>query len=102
VWWLVWAASTAVSGFSIATSFTQDAQGIADNTVTTIVAYLLALAALLLAMEVFLGFERQPVERKAKRWVIVAEEPATPADKHTEPHPEPAAQVESEGQNPAA
>jgi Domain of unknown function (DUF4328) len=102
VWWLVWAASTAVSGFSIATSFTQDAQGIADNTVTTIVAYLLALAALLLAMKVFLGFERQPVERQAKRWVIVAEERATPADKHAEPDPEPAAQVESEGQNPAA
>ena len=38
-----------VSVFSIATSFTTDAQGIADNTVTTIVAYLLALAALLLA-----------------------------------------------------
>jgi Domain of unknown function (DUF4328) len=90
VWWLVWLASTAVSVFSIATSFTQDAQGIADNTVTTIVAYLLALAALLLAMKVFLGFERQPVERPAKRWVIVAEEPQA------------AASVESEGQNPAA
>ena len=45
--WSGWL-STAVSVFSIATSFTQDAQGIADNTVTTIVAYLLALAALLL------------------------------------------------------
>ena len=64
-------ASTAVSVFSIATSFTQDAQGIADNTVTTIVAYLLALAALLLVDEGVLGFERRPVERPAKRWVIV-------------------------------
>ena len=90
VWWLVWVASTAVSVFSIASSFTQDAQGIADNTVITIVAYLLALAALLLATKVFLGFERQPVERPAKRWVIVAEET------------QPAAPVESEGQNPAA
>ncbi len=35
VWWLVWVASTVVSIFSIATSFTTDAQGIADNTVTT-------------------------------------------------------------------
>jgi hypothetical protein len=95
VWWLVWVASTALSVFSIATSFTQDAQGIADNTVTTIVAYLLGLAALLLAMKVFLGFERQPVERPAKRWVIVAEEAA-------DEEPEPAAPVESEGQNPAA
>ena len=90
VWSLVWVASTALSVFSIATSFTQDAQGIADNTVITIVAYLLALAALLLAMKVFLGFERQPVERPAKRWVIVAAEL------------QPAAPVESEEQNPAA
>lgn len=90
VWWLVWVASTAVSVFSIATSFTRDAQGIADNTVVTIVAYLLALAALLLVTKVFLGFERQPVERPAKRWVIVP-------DQH-----QPAGPVESEGQNPAA
>ena len=71
--------STAVSVFSIATSFTTDAQGIADNTVTTIVAYLIALAALLLATRVFLGFERRPVERPAKRWVMVADEQAAPA-----------------------
>jgi Domain of unknown function (DUF4328) len=93
VWWLVWVTSTVLSIVSIATSFTQDAQGIANNTVTTIVAYLLGLAALLLAMKVFDGFERQPVERPAKRWVIVAEEV-----KETEPP----APVESEGQNPAA
>jgi hypothetical protein len=90
VWWLVWFASTAVSVFSIATSFTTEAQGIADNTVATCVAYLLALAALLLAMKVFRGFESQPVERAARRWVIVAEETRQ------------AAPVESEGQNPAA
>lgn len=105
VWWLVWVFSTVVSLFSIATSFTQDPQGIADNTVTTIVAYLLALAAVLLAMQVFLGFERQPVERAAKRWVIVrddagATDPST--EEHTDAAPEPAAAVESEGQNPAA
>ncbi len=102
VWWIVWIFSTAVSVFSIATSFAQDPQGIADNTVTTIVAYLLALAALLLAMKVFLGFERQPVERQAKRWVIVRDEAAPSAEKRTEPEPESAAAVESEGQNPAA
>ncbi len=93
VWWLVWVASTALSVFSIATSFTTDAQGIANNTVTTIVAYLMGMAALLLAMKVFGGFERQPVERPTRRWVMVAEE-VTAA--------EPAAPVESEGQNPAA
>ncbi|MGX9789046.1 DUF4328 domain-containing protein [Mycobacterium sp. MMS18-G62] len=101
-WWLVWITSTAVSGWSIATSFTTDPQGIADNTVTTIVAYLLGLAALVLATKVFLGFERQPVERAAKRWVIVADKNATPAEKPHAAEPEPASAVESEGQNPAA
>lgn len=108
VWWVVWFFSTAVSIFSIATSFTQDPQGIADNTLTTIVAYLLALATLRLAMTVFLGFERRPVERPSKRWVMVRDEgdntanagPST--EKQAEPEPEPAAPVESEGQNPAA
>jgi hypothetical protein len=73
-WWCVWIFSTLLSVFSIATSFTSDAQGIADNTVTTIVAYLVALAALLLAYRVLLGFERTPVDRHVKRWVMVADE----------------------------
>jgi hypothetical protein len=101
VWWLVWVASTVVSVFSIATSFTTDAQGIADNTVTTTVAYLLALAALLLVMKVFHGFERQPVEKPSKRWVIVPDERAG-AEQQPEAEPENAVAVESEGQNPAA
>lgn len=94
VWWIVWVFSTAVSVFSIATSFTSDAQGIADNTVTTIVAYLLAMAALLLVARVLLGFEHSPVERPAKRWVIVAEK--------VETEQQSGVMVESEGQNPAA
>jgi Domain of unknown function (DUF4328) len=100
-WWLVWLASYAVSGLAIATSFTQDAQGIADNTVTTTVAYLLAMAALLLAAKVVLGFERQPVERPARRWVIVPDDQAATATP-TQSEPESEAPVESEGQNPAA
>ena len=99
VWWVVWVIGTAVSIFAFATSFTTDAQGIADNTVTTIVAYLLALAALLLALQVFLGFERQPVERPAKRWVMVAD---TSAVREPGERAEPASEVESKGQNPAA
>ena len=91
VWWIVWFLSTAVSIFSIATSFTQDLpQGIADNTVATIIAYLFA-AALLLAMKVFLGFERQPVERPSKRWVMVRDDGANTApsaEKQPEPEPE--------------
>ncbi len=92
VWWVVWVLSTAVSLFSIATSFTTDAQGIADNTVTTIVAYLIAMAAMVLTGRVLLGFESRPVERPAKRWVIVADQSGG----------ESAVPVESEGQNPAA
>lgn len=103
LWWVVWVASTAVAIFSIATSFTADPQGIADNTVTTIVAYLLGLAALLLALQVFLGFERQPVEQPSKRWVMVAAEPGeVPGDPRETNVPDPASAVEREGQNPAA
>jgi hypothetical protein len=100
-WWLTWVASTAVSIFSIATSFAADAQGIANNTVATTVAYLVALAALLLAWKVFLGFERQPVAKPATRWVMVPDD--QPADRRrAEAEPETDAAVESEGRNPAA
>jgi hypothetical protein len=97
----MWVASTALSVFSIATSLATDAQGIADNTVTTTVAYLAALAALLLVMKVFHGFERQPVEKPSKRWVIVPDE-RTSTEQRSDAEPENAAAVESEGQNPAA
>ncbi len=106
-WWLMWVVSTVISIFSIATSFATDAQGIANNTVTTTIAYLAALAALLLMNKVFEGFERQPVERPSKRWVVIADK-TTEADKaqSTEEdaavEPETAVPVESEGQNPAA
>lgn len=101
VWWLVWIASTAVSMFSIATSFATEAQAIADNTVTTTVAYLLAMAAVLLVMKVFDGFERQPVEKPSKRWVIVPDARVN-TETRRDNGPENAAAVESEGQNPAA
>lgn len=106
VWWVVWVLSTAVSVFSIATSFTTDAQGIADNTVTTIVAYLIAMAAMILAGRVLLGFERSPVDKPATRWVIVADQSANGKaprrDDDAEPDAESGVAVESEGQNPAA
>jgi hypothetical protein len=104
-WWCVWIFSTLVSVFSIATSFTRDAQGIADNTVTTVVAYLVALAALLLAHRVLLGFERVPVDRQVKRWVIVPDEAPPVRDEpepiDAEPTEVPVA-VESEQREPAA
>jgi hypothetical protein len=101
VWWALWALSTAVSVFAIATSFTTDAQGIADNTVTTIVAYLIAMAAMVSVARALLGFERRPVEKPSKRWVIVPDEsPRTRGAEKT--GPESSVPVESEGQNPAA
>lgn len=101
VWWLAWVASTVVSVFSMATSLATDAQGIANNTVTTTVAYLLALAAVLLVMKVFDGFERQPVEKPSKRWVIVPDD-RPGAGNRDDTQSQNAAAVESEGQNPAA
>ncbi|MDT5018300.1 MAG: hypothetical protein QOD39_4460, partial [Mycobacterium sp.] len=94
---------TVVSIFSIATSFATDAQGIANNTVTTTIAYLVALAGMLLVMKVFDGFERLPVAeaRQVRRWVILAD-PQADAEQLPEPESETAVAVESEGQNPAA
>ncbi|HYB36059.1 MAG TPA: DUF4328 domain-containing protein [Mycobacterium sp.] len=94
VWWIVWICSTAISVFATATSSAQNAQGIANNTVTMVLAYLLAAAAVAAAARVFEGFERKPVERPAHRWVVVAE------DRHAAPTP--AAAVELQGQEPAA
>ena len=62
---------------------------------TTIVAYLIAMATMVLVGRVLIGFERRPVERPAKRWVIVADA----ADRS---ETESGVPVESEGQNPAA
>ncbi|MGY4708112.1 DUF4328 domain-containing protein [Mycolicibacterium sp. CBM1] len=93
-WWVVWVLSTAVSIFGITTSFTTEPQGIADNTVTVIIAYLLGAAVLVLLWQVFDGFVRKPVERPLHRWVVVGQ------DAPAEPESPPA--VESSQQEPAA
>lgn len=95
-WWAVWILATVVCAYSIATSFTDDAQGIADNTVATALAYLSGLAALLLAARVYFGFERMPVDRPVKRWVMV------PADASDDAPGESPVPVESERREPAA
>jgi uncharacterized protein DUF4328 len=95
-WWAVWVLATIVCTYSIATSFTDDAQGIADNTVATIIAYLAGLAALLLAARIYSGFERAPVDRPVKRWVMV------PADASDDAPGESPVPVESERREPAA
>jgi hypothetical protein len=70
-WWLMWLLSSVMSIFATVTSGAQDSQGIANNTVAMIVAYLLALVAVLATTRLFEGFERKPVERPAHRWVVV-------------------------------
>jgi Domain of unknown function (DUF4328) len=93
-WWMAWVFSYLASIFAIATSFVTDAQGIANNTVLMVLAYLFAAATLAAAGRVFEGFERKPVERPAHRWVVVADDgPVTQAS---------AGPVELEGQEPAA
>jgi Domain of unknown function (DUF4328) len=91
-WWLLWMLSSVTSVFASLTSGAQDAQGIANNTVAMIVAYLLAVAAALATSRVFEGFERKPVQRPAHRWVMVPEDGA----------PQLAPAVELTGAEPAA
>lgn len=100
VWWCVWVVSSVVSAFAAVTALpfiTRDVQGAADNTLLTAVAYLLALAAVLLVRRVFQGFESTPVERAVKRWLVLGEngtvEPVAA---------ESAVPVESERRDPAA
>lgn len=93
-WWIAWLFSTGISIFGIATSFTTEPQGIADNTVTVIIAYLVGLATVVLLWRVFDGFVRKPVERPLHRWVIVADDQPAPTES--------AVAVESDRQEPAA
>jgi len=97
-WWIAWLFSYLVSIFAIVTSFATDAQGIANNTVMMVFAYLFAAVTVAAVARVFEGFERNPVERPARRWVVVGSD-------HQEQ--EAAAQpsvvpVELAGQEPAA
>ncbi|MEO6794855.1 MAG: DUF4328 domain-containing protein [Mycobacterium sp.] len=107
VWWVVWAASTAAAVFATATSWTTDAQGIADNTVATVFAYLLGLAAVVAVARVVEGFEQRSMGRPAHHWVVVADErrdatvPAGPLEV-PETAATPAAVLESDGREPAA
>ena len=71
MWWIAWTFSTAISAWAIWTSAATDPQGIADNTVTVIIAYLAGLAVLILLWRLFDGFDHRPVERPMHRWVMV-------------------------------
>lgn len=91
-WWIAWIGSYLVCIFAVISSFATDAQGIANNTVLMVFAYLFAAVTVAAVGRVFEGFERKPVERPAHRWVMVPEPVAQPS----------AGPVEMEGQEPAA
>ena len=93
-WWLLWLISSVTSVFASITSGAQDSQGIANNTVAMIVAYVIALAAVLATARLFEVFERKPVERPAHRWLIVPDDEVATTES--------AAAVELPGEEPAA
>lgn len=97
-WWLMWLVSTLTSVFASITSGAPDAQGIANNTVAMIVAYLVALAATLTTVKLYESFERKPVERPAHRWVVVGDD----GEDYPAGGTESAAAVELPGEEPAA
>lgn len=92
LWWIAWVVAYLICGWAIWTSRATDAQGIADNTVTMIVAYLAGVAVLVLVWRVFDGFVRKPVDRPLHRWVIVSEdgaaEPLNPTASDSPDRPE--------------
>lgn len=93
-WWLLFVLSTVVSIYASATSFPSGTQGIANNTIAFIVAYLMAMAAVVAVARLVSAFEATPVERPARRWVVVGDEEQTRSESP--------AVVEREGQEPAA
>lgn len=80
-WWASWVCSALLAGWASWTSSATDAQGVADNTVSEVLAYLAGVTALLMLLRVVDGFVRRPVQqRPSHRWVVVAEpRPAGPA-----------------------
>ncbi len=94
LWWMAWIFSYVVSIFAVTSSFATDSQGIANNTVLMVFAYLFAALAVASVGRVFEGFERKPVHRRAHRWTVV--------DREGSGAPGSAAPVELDGQEPAA
>ena len=94
VWALLFVLSTLVSAFATATSFPSDTQGIANNTISFVVAYLIAIAATVAGGRLVFAFERTPVERPSHRWVVVGDQERSRAESE--------AAVEPDGQEPAA
>jgi hypothetical protein len=72
-WWVSWLFAYGMSIFAFATSFTTEPQGIADNTVSMILAYLIGGTSIALLWAIFDKFVRKPVERPLHRWVVIGE-----------------------------
>ncbi|OBJ70159.1 hypothetical protein A5643_10965 [Mycobacterium sp. 1274756.6] len=70
-WWLAWIAATGMAIFATLTRWVTDAQGIGNNTVAMVVAYVLGWVALRGTAAVFDGFERSTAVGPAHRWVVV-------------------------------
>lgn len=111
LWSIAWALSFVICGWAIWTSRATEAQGIADNTVTVVIAYLAGLAVLVLVWRVFDGFVRKPVDRPLHRWVIAGQTvPAAEAQPSPDEEPDESGEsivqsepiVESEDREPAA
>lgn len=98
-WWALWVLSTGLAVYATATRWASDAQGIANNVMAFVLAYLAAGVAVAAATRVVRGFDARPVERPAHRWVVVAGDDATPPQPVADPEP---AALESQGQEPAA
>jgi branched-subunit amino acid transport protein len=96
-WWLAWVLSYLTSVVAIVTSFATDPQGIANNTVIMVFAYLLAAVTVAAIARVFEAFVRKPVERPAHRWIV-----ATPDRPDRPMATASAGAVELEGAEPAA
>ncbi len=74
MWWIAWVFSTGICLWASWTSGATEPQGVADNTVMVIIAYLAGLTALLLLLRVVDVFVRRPVQRPLHRWVVVPED----------------------------
>ena len=72
LWAIAWIVATLISAWATWTGLRATLpQAVADNTVTTIIAYLAGLAVIVLLWRVVDGFVRRPVDRPLHRWVIV-------------------------------
>jgi hypothetical protein len=72
-WWVSWLFAYGISIYAFATRFTREPQGIADNTVSMILAYLVGGTCIGLLWVIFDKFVRKPVERPLHRWVVLGE-----------------------------